>query len=193
MATAFIGLSVKVLLNNGMSLKGHVSNVDPVTQRLVLQDVVIQQADEKTVRVLPSFSVAGGEIKDLQVLPTQPAIHPPPILNASGSPSGTSTVTSTPRLDNGPQPSQHQHQHQSLYQHMVKHEHVHAPLVAPSPSLLPAHPHPSAASGQPMPYHDPAIISFTPPSVASKQQQQQQQQFEEGHGLKDDLPNTITE
>lgn len=38
MAAAFIGLSVKVLLNNGMSLKGHVADVDQITQRLMLQD-----------------------------------------------------------------------------------------------------------------------------------------------------------
>ncbi|KAG0335056.1 enhancer of mRNA decapping [Podila humilis] len=63
MAAAFIGLSVKVLLNNGMSLKGHVADVDQVTQRLMLQD-----ADEKTVRVVPTFSIAGGDIKDLQQL-----------------------------------------------------------------------------------------------------------------------------
>src|SRR5690554_206442 len=38
MASAFIGLSVKVLLTNGTSLKGHVADVDQVTQRLMLQD-----------------------------------------------------------------------------------------------------------------------------------------------------------
>jgi hypothetical protein len=38
MASAFIGLTVKVLLTSGTSLKGHVANVDPNTQRLMLQD-----------------------------------------------------------------------------------------------------------------------------------------------------------
>ncbi|KAF8943503.1 hypothetical protein BGZ52_011533, partial [Haplosporangium bisporale] len=155
MAAAFIGLSVKVLLNNGMSLKGHVADVDQITQRLMLQDVVIQQADEKTVRVMPSFSIAGGEIKDLQVLPTQPAVHPPPT-NSTLQPA-PSSVTSTPRPGNGHNPLHQLPQHSSVLH--LQHEHVHAPLVAPSPRQLPAHPHPSAASSQPMPYHDPAIIS----------------------------------
>ncbi|KAG0076722.1 enhancer of mRNA decapping [Podila epicladia] len=176
MAAAFIGLSVKVLLNNGMSLKGHVADVDQITQRLMLQDVVIQQADEKTVRVMPSFSIAGGEIKDLQVLPTQPAVHPPP--TNSASPSASSTVTSTPRLGN----EHHSQQHSSVKH--LQHEHVHAPLVAPSPRQLPAHPHPSAASSQPMPYHDPAIISFTHPNAVPKAQ------FEEAEVLTEQMGST---
>ncbi|KAF9371639.1 enhancer of mRNA decapping [Podila verticillata] len=180
MAAAFIGLSVKVLLNNGMSLKGHVADVDQITQRLMLQDVVIQQADEKTVRVMPSFSIAGGEIKDLQVLPTQPAVHPPP--TNSPLPSAPSTVASTPRPENGHHPHQQHPQHSSVLH--LQHEHVHAPLVAPSPRQLPAHPHPSAASSQPMPYHDPAIISFTHPNAASKPQ------FDEAEVLTEQLSST---
>lgn len=104
---------------------------------------------------MPSFSIAGGEIKDLQVLPTQPAVHPPP--TNSPLPSAPSTVASTPRPENGHHPHQQHPQHSSVLH--LQHEHVHAPLVAPSPRQLPAHPHPSAASSQPMPYHDPAIIS----------------------------------
>jgi sRNA-binding regulator protein Hfq len=38
MAAAFIGLSVKVLLTNGTSLKGHVADVNQNTQQLMLQD-----------------------------------------------------------------------------------------------------------------------------------------------------------
>ncbi|KAF9308348.1 enhancer of mRNA decapping [Podila horticola] len=182
MAAAFIGLSVKVLLNNGMSLKGHVADVDQITQRLMLQDVVIQRADEKTVRVMPSFSIAGGEIKDLQVLPTQPAVHPPP--TNSASPSASSTVTSAPHLGNGHHPHQHQHSQQHSSVMHLQHEHVHAPLVAPSPRQLPAHPHPSAASSQPMPYHDPAIISFTHPNAAPKPQ------FEEAEVLIEQMKST---
>ncbi|KAG0271647.1 enhancer of mRNA decapping [Linnemannia exigua] len=166
MASAFIGLTVKVLLTSGTSLKGHVANVDPNTQRLMLQDVVIQYAEEKTARVLPSFSVAGGEIKDLQVLPTQPAIHPPHhAAAASPAMSATSTSTTTTATGHYPQPQSQQHSH-------LQHEqHIHAPLVAPSPRQLPPHPQPNPPSKASVPYHDPAIISFKPSSVPKNLQQ----------------------
>ncbi|KAF9585497.1 enhancer of mRNA decapping [Lunasporangiospora selenospora] len=184
MASAFVGLSVKVHLTNGSSLKGHVANVDPITQRLMLQDVVIQYAEESDVKILPTFSVGGGEIKDLQVLPTQPAVHPAP------QPSPTMSVTSTSTAATGsvqyphqqqyqhPQPShlhpmphyQQQH-HQPLQYQLEPGAHMHAPLVAPSPSQLPAHPYPATTSSvNNLPYHDPAIISFTHPDKLKKPQ-----------------------
>ncbi|KAF9951965.1 hypothetical protein BGZ72_006627 [Mortierella alpina] len=160
MASAFIGLSVKVLLTNGTSLKGHVADVDQITQRLMLQDVVIQLAEEKAIRVMPAFSVAGGEIKDLQVLPTQPSVHPPPHESASPALSSTSVSTATTITT-----AKQQHYSHTQQQHPLP-EHVLAPLPAPSPSQLPAHPHPSTATSTTsgtkiggMPYHDPAIIS----------------------------------
>ncbi|KAF9180353.1 enhancer of mRNA decapping [Haplosporangium sp. Z 11] len=172
MASAFIGLSVKVLLTNGTSLKGHVADVDQITQRLMLQDVVIQYAEEKVVRVMSTFSVAGGEIKDLQVLPTQPAVHPPP--HAPVSPSLSSTSISTASTA-----KQQHYQPQPPHQTHLQNEHIHAPLVAPSPRQLPAHPHPSsvsasvvtgASSPSSLPYHDPAIISFKPSSSPLQKQ-----------------------
>ncbi|KAI1314691.1 enhancer of mRNA decapping [Mortierella claussenii] len=157
MASAFIGLSVKVLLTSGTSLKGHVADVDPNTQRLMLQDVVIQYAEEQTVRVLPSFSVAGGEIKDLQVLPTQSALHSKnqePVSPAQSSPSASTTSGATA---SGIKP-------QYPIQPHLQQEQGHASLIAPSPSQLPAHPQPNtptsaSTGGSSMPFHDPAIIS----------------------------------
>ncbi|KAG0201680.1 enhancer of mRNA decapping [Mortierella sp. GBA30] len=163
MASAFIGLSVKVLLTNGTSLKGHVADVDQITQRLMLQDVVIQLAEENAVRVMSNFSVAGGEIKDLQVLPTQPAVHPPSRESASPALSSTSASTATTVTA-----AKNQH-YPNMQQQYLQQEHVHAPLSAPSPSQLPAHPHPGSmaaasptSSSNTLPYHDPAIISFKP-------------------------------
>ncbi|ORZ01835.1 hypothetical protein BCR41DRAFT_375227 [Lobosporangium transversale] len=158
MASAFIGLSVKVLLTTGTSLKGHVADVDPITQRLMLQDVVIQYAEENTVRVMKSFSVAGGEIKDLQVLPTQPDTRSMTEGPTSPSPSLSSTSIST-AINGASFKSQYPNQ-----THLHP-EQTHATLVAPSPRQLPAHPHPSTVSvsspksGGSMPFHDPAIIS----------------------------------
>ncbi|KAH7046424.1 YjeF N-terminal domain-containing protein [Linnemannia elongata] len=169
MASAFIGLTVKVLLTSGTSLKGHVANVDPNTQRLMLQDVVIQYAEEKTARVLPSFSVAGGEIKDLQVLPTQPAVHPPHHVVASPAMSATSTSTATTSTNLHAQ--QRQQQHNPHVVHLQHEQHIHAPLVAPSPRQLPAHPQPNPPATPSVPYHDPAIISFKPSSTPKHTQQ----------------------
>ncbi|KAG0290793.1 enhancer of mRNA decapping [Linnemannia gamsii] len=170
MASAFIGLTVNVLLTSGTSLKGHVANVDPNTQRLMLQDVVIKYAGEKTARVLPSFSVAGGEIKDLQVLPTQPAVHPPH--HAAASPAVSATLTSTTTAtSNFPQQKQQQHQQHNPHAHLQHEQHIHAPLVAPSPRQLPAHPQPNPPATPSVPYHDPAIISFKP-SLTPKHTQQ---------------------
>ncbi|KAF9094616.1 enhancer of mRNA decapping [Mortierella sp. AD031] len=131
MASAFIGLTVKVLLTNGTSLKGHVANVDPNTQRLMLQGVVIKFAEEKNARLLPEFSVAGGEIKDLQVLPTQPTAPLPPHhyldphhVDYSPSMSATSTsTTTTAAMGHYPQQQHHIQQHD---------QHLHAPLFKPS-------------------------------------------------------------
>ncbi|KAG9321993.1 hypothetical protein KVV02_008156 [Mortierella alpina] len=180
MASAFIGLSVKVLLTNGTSLKGHVADVDQITQRLMLQDVVIQLAEEKAVRVMPAFSVAGGEIKDLQVLPTQPSVHPPPRESASPALSSTSTSTATTIT------TAKQVHYSSAQQPYLQPEHVLAPLPAPSPSQLPAHPHPSTASSTTsgtntggIPYHDPAIISFKPRSSPVQRQQVEQEALTE--------------
>ncbi|KAG9062986.1 enhancer of mRNA decapping [Linnemannia hyalina] len=153
MASAFIGLTVKVLLTSGTSLKGHVANVDPNTQRLILQDVVIQYAEEKTARVLPSFSVAGGEIKDLQVLPTQSAVHAPH--NAAASPAMSATSTSTATTAPSHHPKQHPQQHNPHVAHLQHEQHIHAPLAAPSPRQLPAHPQPNT----------PATPSFKPSST----------------------------
>ncbi|KAF9933856.1 enhancer of mRNA decapping [Linnemannia zychae] len=171
MASAFIGLTVKVLLTSGTSLKGHVANVDPNTQRLMLQDVVIQYAEENTTRVLPSFSVAGGEIKDLQVLPTQPVIHSPH--HMAGSPSMSVASSSTATTATGQYPPQQYIHHQ---QHT--HQHMHAPLVAPSPRHLPAHPQPNPPATNTVPYHDPAIISFKPSTTPTNPRQ-----FDESEAL----------
>ncbi|KAF9112299.1 enhancer of mRNA decapping [Mortierella sp. AM989] len=189
MASAFIGLSVKVVLTSGTSLKGHVADVDQVTQRLMLQDVVIQYAEEKTVRVMPSFSVAAGEIKDLQVLPTQPTSRPLHHESNSSSPSSVSTSTTVTAAG------------ASLH-YPNQHGHTQASLIAPSPGQLPAHPHPTttitganggnmpfhdpaiiSASSSSLQYHDPAIISFKPSVSSAQSQRQQQQQQQPSTGL----------
>ncbi|GJJ78622.1 enhancer of mRNA-decapping protein 3 [Entomortierella parvispora] len=181
MAAAFIGLSVKVLMTNGTSLKGHVADVNQNTQRLMLQDVVIQFAGDPTVRVMTSFSIAGGEIQDLQVLPTQPAVHPPSrqdldpssptVSTISVSTTRTSASNSTVVQGSAAAGAAAVARHQMHQQH----ETIHAPLVAPSPSQLPAHPHPNAPVSA-IPYHDPAIISFKHPGNVTPSQQSQQQQ-----------------
>ncbi|CAO3570226.1 unnamed protein product [Mortierella alpina] len=180
MASAFIGLSVKVLMTNGTSLKGHVADVDPNTQQLMLQDVVIQLAEERAVRVMPAFSVAGGEIKDLQVLPTQPSVQPPPHRSASPALSSTSTSTAATIT------TKNQQHHLNAQQQYLQPEHILAPLPAPSPSQLPAHPRPSAATSitsrkntPGIPYHDPAIISFKPSSSPVQLQQLDQEALTE--------------
>ncbi|KAK9723006.1 enhancer of mRNA decapping [Basidiobolus ranarum] len=73
MAEAFIGLRVKVSLADNFILEGLVSSIDQQTQYLTLTNVLtfsngIQQH-------LPSYGVAGPDIKDLQILPSQ---APPP-------------------------------------------------------------------------------------------------------------------
>ncbi|KAF9973381.1 enhancer of mRNA decapping [Actinomortierella ambigua] len=142
MAAAFIGLSVKVLLINGTSLKGHVAHVDPITQKLTLNDVVLETPEDKAVKVLQSFSVAGGEIKDLQVLSTQhapPPAHPP------------------------------QHPPLGVHGHHPSHD-FHPPLP-PSYVQPPVHAPPAPSGpGNPL-LMDPAIISFSHasgPSTAAK-------------------------
>ncbi|KAF9208559.1 enhancer of mRNA decapping [Haplosporangium sp. Z 27] len=182
MASAFLGLSVKVLLTNGTSLKGHVADVDPVTQRLILQDVVIQYAEETTVRVMSSFSVAGGEIKDLQVLPTPSTNHPLHPESTLSSPSSVSASTTTTAAGVRP--------------HYPNQQHTQAIINTPSPSQLPSHPHPTtthpvpsssnnlpfhdpaiiSAGSSSLQYHDPAIISFKPSTSSLQPQPQQQHQ-----------------
>lgn len=120
---------------------------------------MIQYAEEKTTRVLPSFSVAGGEIKDLQVLPTQPAAHPPHHESASPAMSTIPISTTTTATSHYPQRKQQQHQKHNPHAHLQHEQHIHAPLVAPSPRQLPAHPQPNPPATPSVPYHDPAIIS----------------------------------
>ncbi|KAG0300269.1 enhancer of mRNA decapping, partial [Dissophora globulifera] len=160
MASAFIGLSVKVLLTNGTSLQGYVADVDPITQRLMLQDVMIQYPTEQTVRVMSSFGVAGGEIKDLQVVPSQPPVH-------RGSPLHSMAPKSAPTaaISSATKP---QYPHQSH----IQPELVHSSMIAPSLGHLSSQPQPSTAtpspgSGVKMPFHDPAIISASSTTKAS--------------------------
>ncbi|KAG0001495.1 enhancer of mRNA decapping [Modicella reniformis] len=164
MASAFIGLSVKVLLANGTSLKGHVSNVDPTTQRLMLQDVVIQNEEEKTVKALSSYSVAGGDIKDLQVLPT----HKEPSL----SPSSMSTSIITTATSPVPYAAPSQHHHQDNMNATMETSRIQlrsrpqSSVTVPNTigsANMPFHdPAIISAGCSSIPFHDPAIISFKP-------------------------------
>ncbi|KAG0364593.1 YjeF N-terminal domain-containing protein [Gamsiella multidivaricata] len=163
MASAFIGLSVKVLLTNGTSLKGHVADVDPITQRLMLQDVMVQLVHDNTIKVMSSFSVPGGDIKDLQVLPNQSPVNS--LSYGSASPSRPSIMPSTTTTKHGG-------------------------TMGPSAMPLPAHLQPSATSisvtssgsrsfhdpaivaagSSSLPYHDPAIISYKSSASPTKPQ-----------------------
>ncbi|KAG0003257.1 enhancer of mRNA decapping [Entomortierella chlamydospora] len=171
-----------------MSPQTNFLRLEPTSLLSLLVTVVIQYAEEKTVRVMSSFSVAGGEIKDLQVLPTQPASR---MLHLDQNPSSPSSV-STPTMATATAARPHYPNQQ---------EHTQAILNTPSPSQLPAHPHPATVAGpsssNSMPfhdpaiisagssslqYHDPAIISFKPStSPAQHQQQQQQHQQHQQH------------
>ncbi|KAF9158703.1 enhancer of mRNA decapping [Actinomortierella ambigua] len=145
MAAAFIGLSVKVLLINGTSLKGHVAHVDPITQKLTLNDVVLETPEDNAVKALKSFSIAGGEIKDLQVLSAQ---HAPPHAHP-------------PQLRPAPTPT---------HGHHPEHGYHPPPHFPPSYAQPPVHA-PPVPSGPANPIlMDPAIISFAhasgPPAAA---------------------------
>lgn len=177
MASGFIGLSVKVLLTSGVSLKGHVADVDSTTQRLMLQDgkhththslsflcrrmkalcfsiscllVVIHNEDDSTVKVIPSFSVPGGEIKDLQVLPTHIPAHPQPqkepyLLTTSATASPTHhTIIGTP--------AQIQLQSHSQSSAMAANSTNGPNMPFHDPAII-------TASRSNAPFHDPAIIS----------------------------------
>ncbi|KAF9348755.1 enhancer of mRNA decapping [Mortierella sp. NVP85] len=153
MASGFIGLSVKVLLTSGVSLKGHVADVDSTTQRLMLQDVVIHNEDDSTVKVIPSFSVAGGEIKDLQVLPT----HIPALPRPQKEPSlltRSATVSPTHHTIIGT-PAQIQLQSHSQSSVMAANSTNGLNMPFHDPAII-------TASRSNVPFHDPAIISFKP-------------------------------
>ncbi|KAG0226100.1 enhancer of mRNA decapping [Actinomortierella wolfii] len=145
MAAAFIGLSVKVLLINGTSLKGHVAHVDPITQKLTLND---ETPEDKTVKVLKSFSAAGGEIKDLQVL------------SAKHAPSEHAPAPHPPQHPPHPPPAHGFHPGHGYPVH-PPHPYPPPPLYAQPPAAVPPAPtHPGNHI-----LMDPAIISFSQSSA----------------------------
>ncbi|CAG8637992.1 7096_t:CDS:10 [Dentiscutata erythropus] len=70
MAEAFIGLSVQVELSNGSSLEGTVSHIDSHTQLLTLKNVKL--FNNGRTQQLAIYGVAGTDIKDLQILASNP-------------------------------------------------------------------------------------------------------------------------
>ncbi|CAG8506454.1 6629_t:CDS:10, partial [Dentiscutata heterogama] len=70
MAEAFIGLSVHVELGNGSSLEGTVSHIDSHTQLLTLKNVKL--FNNGRTQQLAIYGVAGTDIKDLQILASNP-------------------------------------------------------------------------------------------------------------------------
>ncbi|ORY07827.1 YjeF N-terminal domain-like protein [Basidiobolus meristosporus CBS 931.73] len=73
MTEAFIGLRVKVSLSENFTLEGLVSSIDQKTQYLTLTNVLL--FSNGTQQHFPTYGVAGPDIKDLQILPSQ---APPP-------------------------------------------------------------------------------------------------------------------
>ncbi|RUS29962.1 hypothetical protein BC938DRAFT_480009, partial [Jimgerdemannia flammicorona] len=75
MAEAFLGLTVSLTLNSGVSLEGIVSHIDQHTQQLTLKDV--SKIPGFPPQPYPTYGVPGTDIKDLQILRKRPA--PPPV------------------------------------------------------------------------------------------------------------------
>ncbi|CAG8632654.1 1062_t:CDS:2, partial [Acaulospora colombiana] len=71
MAEAFIGLGVRVELNNSSSLEGIVSHIDSHTHLLTLKNVKLDNKESGRTQQLAIYGVSGTDIKDIQILSNQ--------------------------------------------------------------------------------------------------------------------------
>ncbi|TPX71429.1 hypothetical protein SpCBS45565_g01070 [Spizellomyces sp. 'palustris'] len=167
----FLGMDVRLYLNNGLLVDGRVANIDQRTQLLTLLDAstVINGVQQR----FPSYPVPGQDIKDLQILPVstppppEPPLPTPPQPHHHYSPtpnalhpyppqiqhilSTQSSSIEPPRAGRLPQPPQSLlHPQQPSYQHV---QHVELPK---RPDVQPP-----ATRPFPSNFIDPAIVSLS--------------------------------
>ncbi|ORY99843.1 YjeF N-terminal domain-containing protein [Syncephalastrum racemosum] len=78
MAEAFIGMAIIVQLKSGLQASGVVSEVDPATQLLTLENVDLGFPGQSSTYFTPLFGVMGADVDDLQVKPTRRSGKPTP-------------------------------------------------------------------------------------------------------------------
>ncbi|KAF7730714.1 enhancer of mRNA decapping [Apophysomyces ossiformis] len=143
----YLGLCLKVILNEGDVVVGTVSGIDKTTHNLTLASVEIQTVRGELINV-PTLDIPGSRIRDIKVIQAQTP------LQSKSSETPADIQSETPKPKNvQPQKSKSKTKKDSKHHNKVNR----------------AEPLPASASAQ-VPFVDPAIISIGSPDSKQKRE-----------------------